>query len=131
MTAATSVKVEGADRLARTLDAFADGLTDLDDVNGAIAARVLADARRRAPVRSGRLASSGFSTSTGTAAVVGFSARHAGPIQFGVGPRVGLRGPHNIRPNPFATDALAADERVAVDMLAAELDDRLGDVKGA
>lgn len=130
MTADPGVRVEGLDNLDRTLNAFADGLSDLTDAHSTIAAKVLADARRRSPVRSGRLSSSGFSQGTAQAAVFGFSAAHAPAIMFGVGPRVGLRGPHNIRANMFANAAADVNADYAAQQITAELDDRLGAVKG-
>lgn len=74
---------------------------------------VAADARRRAPKRTGRLAARTRATATAKVGVVRSSVRYAAPIHWGTGSRAGLRGPHNIYPNPFLYDARdASRERV-------------------
>lgn len=60
------------------------------------AAKLIAEAvRPLIPKQSGRLAS-GLTVAGGEVRIGGV--RYAGPIEFGVGPRPGMRGPHNIRP---------------------------------
>jgi hypothetical protein len=126
-----AVKVEGLATLKQSLNTFSRSLDDMPDAQAKVGTVVRNDARRRAPMRSGRLASSSFATATGNTATVGFAAAHAGPLQFGVGPRVGLRGPHNIAPRDYLFAAVDARTDDAVSILTDAVDVRLGRVKGA
>ena len=122
---ADSVNVEGASELRSSLKKLEGELGDFASANVSAAERILADARSRIRSRTGRLASSGRIESTKTAAGVHFGgalAPYAGAVHFGVGARAGRRGPHNIQPNPFATDALAESEPATLDVLGLELD---------
>lgn len=82
-----------------------DTKTEMKDVHREAAEIVAADARRRAPVRSGRLRSSIRATAvlSGGRVRLGFGggvpALYAGPIHFGWPAR-------RIRPQPFVYDAL-------------------------
>ena len=125
------VKVDGLTTLQATLDRFGASLSNMPEATAANATTVLNDARRRAPVKSGALVSSGFALSDGKSSTAGFSAAHAGPIQFGVGPRVGLRGPHNIRPRDYLFAAVPATEDAVTDRLTEAVESRLRRVKGA
>lgn len=100
-----AVQVDGADTIARTMRAAAGAIADLSATNAKVATSIGNAAAARAPRRTGRLAASGRPTSTGTEAVLSFGVVHASPINFGVGPRRGLRGPHNITATRFATEA--------------------------
>jgi hypothetical protein len=62
---------------------------------------------------------------------VSFGAVHAAPIHWGVGPRVGLRGPHNIAATLFLTTAFAGQEDAIADIYLSAIDKRLGKVQGA
>lgn len=124
-----AVQVEGADRLRATLARLARDLQSLAPKKVvSIIGRV---AQQRAPKRTGRLAAS-FSGQTGPGEqLLRFGAAYAAPIHFGVGPRTGMRGPHNIRPNPYlfgAVDETHAEwERAYTD----EIKDMARQVKGA
>lgn len=131
--AATS-EVIGADRLARTLRAAGSEIADLTPAQKEIARLVQAEAVRRVPVRTGRLARSVQTTAGPASAVVRFGGpgvAYAAPIHWGVGPRVGLRGPHNIRPTRFATDAVQALEPQIESVYLKQIDRELSTVKGA
>jgi phage gpG-like protein len=90
--------------------------SDLADIAPPDAARIIGtEAQRRAPKRTGRLASS-FGSSTGRGVVsVSFGVEYAGPINFGVGPRIGLRGPHNIPATRFLTGAVSDREALWIE----------------
>lgn len=126
-----AVTVKGADRLASTLHQFAGSLDDLSDANRRAGESIASAARGRVPRRTGRLAASGR-TDVGPASVtVAFGAVYAPPIHWGVGPRVGLRGPHNIRASLFLTGALETQEDAVADIYIDAIDQRLGKVQGA
>lgn len=107
---AVTIRVEGLPRLTASLDRLG---SDLADIAPPDAARVIGTAAQaRAPKRTGRLAGS-FSSSAGDGTVsVRFGVPYAGPLNFGVGPRRGQRGPHNIRATRFLTGAIADKETI-------------------
>jgi hypothetical protein len=123
--------IDGLDNLNRTLDGFVRDLDDLDTAAQSAGNTVLNLARGKAPRRTGRLASSGFVDVDGSNASIGFSAPHAAPIEFGVGPRAGLRGPHNITPRRFLSSAFTDAEPAVLDDYEAAVTAALGKVKGA
>jgi len=125
------VEVKGADRLAATLREFARSLEDMADANRRAGEAIGSSAVSRVPRRTGRLAGSLRVDAAPTDVRVGFGAVHAAPIHWGVGPRVGLRGPHNIRGTLFLTEALAASETVVLNVYEEAIDTRLGKVRGA
>jgi hypothetical protein len=93
-----------------------------------------AEAGRRAPRRTGRLAGSWRPESDKATAAVRFGGggvAYAPAMQWGIGPRPGLRGPHNIRATYFASDALASTESEIARVYAGELGDKVGAVRGA
>ena len=103
-----AVRVEGADRLASTMRGAGRQLRTLPGA-GESAGRILAgEITARAPRRQGTLRASVAAAVDGPSVSVTAGARHAGPINFGVGPRPGLRGPHNITATFFATGAWPA-----------------------
>ena len=126
-----AVRVVGADRLAATLHQFAQSLGDMSDANRAAGETIGSAARTRVPRRTGRLASSMRTDVSPTDVDVSFGAVYAAPIHWGVGPRVGLRGPHNIAASLFLTAAFAAQEDTIADIYLAAIDSRLGKVQGA
>jgi hypothetical protein len=126
-----AVTVEGADTLARTLKAAARDLADLTDANRAVAGRLRDAGARTAPRRTGRLAGSvrALAPTADTVTVVA-AAPYAKPIHFGVGPRVGLRGPHNIRSRPWLYAVLTDRTGQVVGVYADAVDSALGKVRG-
>lgn len=78
-----SVQVKGADQLARTLAKAGRDLQDWAAVNAAAAAKVEADAKRRAPHRTGALGHSISATSDKGGAQVAASARYARYVEYG------------------------------------------------
>ncbi|HKE75222.1 MAG TPA: hypothetical protein VKB57_16490 [Acidimicrobiales bacterium] len=116
------ITVEGADRLARTLQKAADDLADWTPVHGKVA-RMIA-AATQPPSRSGALKASIRGTGTATEAVVGSSLVYAPVIEFGW-PR------RNIRPRRFLTSAFDSHRDQAVSMYSDAVADTIGHVKGA
>ena len=111
------VTVVGADTLARTLRQLGDSLDDFGKSNATAAQTVGAEAGRRAPRRTGRLAASWRPDSDKATAAVRFgggAVAYAPAMQWGIGPRGGLRGPHNIRATYFASGALDSTQTEVV-----------------
>jgi hypothetical protein len=126
---AESVQVVGLEALRASLHRLAAQLPDVAPEGAA--AVIGARARANAPKRSGRLASS-WAADTGSGVVgLSFGAVYAGPVHFGVGPRSGLRGPHNIRPNPFLWRAIESTESEWLDKYRQDIESLLDNVKGA
>jgi len=87
----SSYQIQGEDRLAATLKAAGDELGDLTAINARAGDTVLAAARTRAPVRTGRLVASLFTTVDAAGVQVGAGVSYA---------------PYVHAANPFLTDAL-------------------------
>lgn len=129
---AEPVQVEGLGQLRASLARLARALPG---VAPADAARVIGQqARVNTPKRTGRLASSwAADTSPG---VQGLSfgnsgLRYAAPVHWGVGPRVGLRGPHNIRPSLYLLRAIESTQEIWVGEYQQEIETLTGKVRGA
>lgn len=99
MAGSGTVRVEGADTLARTAHAAARELDDLTAVNREVADTWAAVARGVAPRRSGQLARSTEPTATRDTAEVGSPLIYAGPIHSGW-------PAHNISPQPYIARTL-------------------------
>ena len=126
---AVRVEVEGLPRLTASLDALKG---DLADIAPPDAAQTIGNAARsRAPRRSGRLAGSMSSTAGRGVVAVTFGAPHAGPLNFGVGPRVGLRGPHNIPATLFLTGAVSDTAKAWIGAYEKAAQSAADNVKGA
>ena len=90
----------------------------LRDANRGLAQQVVRKALPKVPVKTGRLRKSVRALASqnsavvkaGTAAVPYAAAQH-----WGVGPRPGRRGPHNIKARPFLRDAARTVEQKAAD----------------
>ena len=124
--------VQGADVLARTLHTAARELRDMRSTNRLVGVRLVSAGRGGAPRRTGRLAGSvrALPPTTDAADVVA-TAGYAGPIHFGVGPRIGLRGPHNIKARPWLYTALDSQRDPIVSEYADAVDTALSKVRGA
>ena len=123
------VEVVGLERLTRSLETFGDSLPDIAPRD---AARIIGTAAKsRAPKRTGRLASSFSSDADKGRVTVAFSAPHAGPLNFGVGPRRGMRGPHNITATRFLSDAIPQTQDAWLETYREQIEDELSKVKGA
>lgn len=99
-------ELKGAAQLRRTLRQAGDDLTDLKEANARAARVVEPAARSKAPVDTGRLASTIRSSGTKTAGVVRAgrkSVPYAGPIHFGWPAR-------GIPATPFIADAAKQTE---------------------
>jgi hypothetical protein len=107
------LEVQGAERLAATLDAAAAELTRLAATNRAVASAILGAARP--PVRTGRLAASLTATGTDREAVVSSSVRYA---------------PYVERRRGFLEAAARSQQDRAVSLHLEHVDAALGDVKG-
>lgn len=129
---AEAAEVEGLARLTATLGAFA---ATLPTVAPPAAARIIGQqARMNAPKRTGRLASSWAADNSPGELGLKFgngNVPYANPIHWGVGPRAGLRGPHNIRPSRFLTRAIESTQGQWVDQYENNIEQELGKVKGA
>lgn len=104
--AGQSVRVRGADRLAATLGGFAAAVARNGPAMTAGGRDVATVARGRAPRRTGRMAASVAVESTDDGATVSAGVAYAGPLNYGVGPRPGVRGPHNIAATSWFTGGL-------------------------
>jgi uncharacterized protein YcsI (UPF0317 family) len=123
----TTVRVEGLDRLVRTLRKAGDDLNDLKDAHAAAGRIVAADAQARAPRRSGKLAGSiRASRQARRAQVVAGRASipYGGPIHWGWPSR-------GISANPFLSDAAQATEAQWLPLYRREIQAALDKVKGA
>ena len=106
MAEGVRVEVDGLRALQRELRRAGADMGDLKEANQKAAQIVAGEAGRRAPRRSGRLASSGRGSRTAGRATVmfgGAAAPYAGPIHYGWPAR-------NIAPHPFVLDAAQATE---------------------
>lgn len=123
----------GAARLSASLRKLGRDLADTGSTAAAVAQRIASAARARAPRRTGRLAGSIRVTRAGTAVTVAASASYAGPINYGVGRRPGLRGPHNIRASRYwsTSAALRVAEPLAQQAFTADINHKIAKVKGA
>jgi hypothetical protein len=127
------VEVQGSRKLRATLKAAGIGLEDFKDIHRKVGEYVEGEAARRAPRRTGRLAGSGRAGSAKTQAVIRFGGArspYANAVHWGTGPRVGQRGPHNIRRTLFATSAAKDTEPRWIQYYLAEVDRLLDRVKG-
>jgi hypothetical protein len=125
------VQLKGADRLAATLAGFGAAVADMTPEASAAAAMVAATAKGRAPKRSGRMAGSVAVAVSGNDATIAGTARYSGPIDAGVGPRPGRRGPHNIRPSRWLSGSLEACEPRVLTLYTDGVTRRLERVQGA
>lgn len=124
-----TIEVQGLGRLESTLAALARALPDVSPDS---AARVIGQtARMNAPKRTGRLASSWAPDNQPGALGLTFGAAHAAALHWGVGARVGLRGPHNIRPSLYLLRAIESTQAQWVAEYQKELATLTSQVKGA
>ena len=110
-----ALQIEGGRKLRRAFREVGDDMSDLKELHKRLADDVADSAKRKVPVRSGRLQRSIRGSGTKTAARVRAgnnrksgpsSVPYSGPIHFGWGAR-------GIKPQPFMYDALD-DRREAV-----------------
>jgi len=126
---AVTVEVKGLAQLTASLGRLE---RDLADIAPPEAARIIGTgAQQRAPKRTGRLANSMSSSAAAGTVSVTFGVVYAGPINFGVGPRSGLRGPHNIRATRFLTGTVSDKESAWVETYKDAAQDAADKVKGA
>src|SRR5687768_11830190 len=97
-----AVRVEGLREVRKQLRDFEDavGKTMLKTAHKQLSEKVVKLAEPRVPVKTGALAGSVRplgSVSGATVKAGGSKVPYAAAIHFGVGPRPGLRGPHNIQ----------------------------------
>lgn len=131
---AERIRIDGDEQIARGIRNTIRDLENSDEVSADVAERLRTEAQRGAPKRTGRLASSGRIARSGSAVVVSFGnsgVRYAAPINFGVGPRVGMRGPHNIRASRFFTNAVRNTEQILPDEHAIAIQRSLDRITGA
>jgi len=120
---ASSTRVDGVDRLARTLEDAADDLDDLSSVSRAIETALLPRILARVPRRSGRLRSSVRATARATGTDFGSPLIYGNPIHWGWPAR-------HIAPQRFVWDVLTAETDLVVAKYADGVDAILGRVEG-
>jgi hypothetical protein len=124
-----SAHVEGLERLKSTLGNLPADLAEIAPLD---AAQVIGtEAKSRAPKRTGFLAGSWSAKSESGTLTFGFGAPYAGPINFGVGPRKGLRGPHNIKRTEFFTGAVNDKREEWLQKYVPPIEEAVSKVKGA
>lgn len=102
-----TVQVIGGRRLVQSLDRFSQQVKFI--VPGEMIAIIGQVAVMKAPKETGRLSASfnGYIVQKENPVVVlRFGIRYSAAVHFGVGPRPGLRGAHNVKPNPYLSDAI-------------------------
>ena len=126
---AEAVQVQGLQALQQSLHRLAD---DVQQLAPPQAGQLIGtEAVMRAPKRSGRLAASfGLEAGPGEQ-LLSFGVVYAGPVHFGVGPRPGMRGPHNIRRNPYLFGAIDSTAPQWEDIYSDQLQELVDKVKGA
>lgn len=120
------VRLEGARELRAAFKRLGDDLGDLADLHQEIGNLVVDEARSRIRSRTGTLAGSARASRAKTSVVIRFGGArvpYANAIHWGTGARPGQRGPHNIAPNRFATDAAAATEPTWTGMYLAKVEE--------
>lgn len=130
-----AIRVEGSREVRKQLKDLNDkvGKDMLRDAHKKLADRVVNLAEPRVPVRTGALAASmrGLgSVSAATGKAGGAKVPYAAAVHFGVGPRPGKLGPHNIKARPFLFDGLARLEPDAADEYAHQLERLISRLKG-
>jgi phage gpG-like protein len=124
--AATKVRVEGADRMERTLRAAGKDVGAARELHRDVGALVAQTAEPKAPRMSGRLAASIRSSGVERAAVVragGASIPYAGVQEFGWAAR-------GIPASPFLMPALSDSEGEILHLYEVHVDQLLATVKG-
>lgn len=122
-----SIKVEGIKELRRAIKQIDDkGLAKaLRLANKTAAERVVKTALPQVPVRTGALKGATralASQASGRAVAGNTKVPYAAAIHWGVGPREGQRGPHNIARRPFLWDAAQQDIPEIADDYGHEID---------
>lgn len=130
-----TIQIEGLREVRKQLRVFEDkvGSDMLRAAHKSLAVRVVALATPRVPVKTGALAASVRGVGSVTAATGkagGTKVPYAAAIHFGVGPRPGLAGPHNIKARPFLFDALKRLGPSAVEEYAQQLRRLISRLKG-
>lgn len=113
-----AAEVKGDEKLALELDAYAQSLGPLPPKK--VPDIMLAAARERTPVRTGKLRASGIVLE----GAVQFTVAYAAPIHWGWRAR-------NISPQPFLTQGIEASQNVWTAAYEKELQADLDRVKGA
>lgn len=125
-----AVRVLGARELSRSLDRAGRAVADNADANARVATLVATTGTHTAPRRSGRLAGGHRRRATKVDAEVSNALPYANVQHWGVGPRAGLRGPHNVRGSRWLLDAVQDRERSIVDIYRAKVDQVVGAIRG-
>lgn len=129
-----SIRISGLRELNKALRDLGDRdlKKALQRVNKSAAQMVQDRSKQLAPVRTGTLRDSIKARATvQSGKVIAGTARvnYAAAIMFGTGSREGLRGPHNIKKNPFMFDALASARSQIVRQYASAIDELLDEVR--
>lgn len=122
--AESGVRVIGLRQVVRTLERYGVEASDLKAAFKRIGTMVGNEAKGLAPQLSGALANSIRPSNTKNRSIVrAGSAKvpYAGVVHYGGGVSRGSRGPHNISPHPFLTDAVENKQAAAIDAMEDEL----------
>jgi hypothetical protein len=117
-----TVRVEGVPRLRAALGGLGADVQNNRPVNADVSVYIATIASQRAPRRTGRLALSVRPAADREAATITFGVPYANAVHWGTGARAGVRGPHNIRRNPFAWNAAQDTETTWVGWYADRLE---------
>jgi phage gpG-like protein len=118
------VELVGADTFDRTLDQAADAISDMKGATEKTATLIVADARARAPRRTGRLASSITGDVQPNQSLVGSDLVYAPVIHWGWPDR-------NIAPQPFLLEAAEGTETQWVGYFEDDITKAISKVRGA
>ena len=125
-----AVQVVGARELSRSLERAGRALGDNADTNARVSTLVATSAQHTAPRRTGRLAGGHRKRATKVDAEVSNTLPYANAQHWGVGPRAGLRGPHNIRGTRWLLDTVQDRQASIVDLYRAKVDRVVGAIRG-
>ena len=122
--AGPGIKIEGLDRFSSTLDAAISELADMSEAVEKTNAQIMAEARRRAPRRTGRLASSITTSRAKNEALIGSGLVYAPPIHWGWPAR-------GITPSLFLTGAAESTQPAWIGFFEDNVEKAVRKVKGA
>ena len=126
MTQGRVVRVQGADRVKRTMEAAADDLRDLSGAGDRAAGLLVRQAQANAPRLSGRLAGTitPVASRSGATVTAGAGIEYAA-VQENGWPR------HGIQARRYMARALESTQDKIIDTYASAVDDAVDQVKGA
>lgn len=118
------VRVDGAQELAQTTRAAAQGIRDLNKPNQAAGRLIITASRSGVPIRTGRLAASVALTVTDTEVTIGSNLIYAPVIHNGW-------PAHHIKARPWLAQAAEANQDRVIDTYADHVTTQLDRIQGA